>query len=298
MTGALQTDDAIKNVILLIEEPESHLHPRAIHQLREVLDTLKIDRQIILTTHCPALVNRADVSSNIIVSKNKAHPAKSLEELRQLLGVRTSDNLRHAALVIVVEGGDDAISLNALFAANSVKLRAALASGALAFDAIGGASKLRHGLSQLQAALCNYYVILDDDDEGRRAFNDANKEGLATQANTSFTKCLGLAEAEIEDLFREDVYVDYFMKKYSVDVRTQPFKSKKKWSARIREGFRRSGKSSPTGEAWPESEEIADKRAVAELVAKEPGSAMLQVRQAVLDAIMQAVEKELDSISA
>ncbi|HEU4476225.1 MAG TPA: AAA family ATPase [Methyloceanibacter sp.] len=126
MTRALQVDDETKNVILLIEEPESHLHPKAIHQLREVLDTLKMDRQIILTSHCASLVNRADVSSNIIVSKNKAHPARSLDELRTVLGVRASDNLRHAALVTVVEGTDDAISLSAIFAARSKKLRAAM----------------------------------------------------------------------------------------------------------------------------------------------------------------------------
>jgi putative ATP-dependent endonuclease of the OLD family len=56
MTRALQVDEETKNVILLIEESESHLHPKAIHQLREVLDTLKMDRQIILTTHCASLV--------------------------------------------------------------------------------------------------------------------------------------------------------------------------------------------------------------------------------------------------
>lgn len=147
MTRALEVDDETKNVILLIEEPESHLHPKAIHQLREVLDTLKMDRQIILTTHCASLVNRADVSSNILVSKNKAHPAKSLDELRRVLGVRASDNLRHAALVVVVEGTDDAISLSAIFSTRSKKLRGAIGSGSVAFDPIGGASKLRHALS-------------------------------------------------------------------------------------------------------------------------------------------------------
>jgi putative ATP-dependent endonuclease of the OLD family len=298
MTRALQADDEIKNVILLIEEPESHLHPKAIHQLREVLDTLKMDRQIILTTHCPVLINRADVPSNIIVSKNKANPAKSLHELRRVLGVRASDNLRHAALVIVVEGTDDAISLAALLSFNSQTLRGALAAGSVAFDPIGGASKLRHGLSQLQATLCNYYVLLDDDNEARRGFDEANREGLATQANTSFFKCLGLTEAEVEDIYAEKIYVNYFKDKYSVDVTGAQFKSRKKWSDRIREGFRRSGKSSATGAPWPEQAEIADKRAVADLVAASPKIAVLPARQGVMDSIVAAIESELASLSA
>lgn len=75
MTGALQEASADKDIIILLEEPESHLHPDAIHQLREVLDSLRNENQLIVTTHCPLLANRANVPANIIVSKNKASPA-------------------------------------------------------------------------------------------------------------------------------------------------------------------------------------------------------------------------------
>nr|WP_249802363.1 MULTISPECIES: AAA family ATPase [unclassified Bradyrhizobium] len=55
LTKAVQESESAKDVISLIEEPESHLHPKAIDQLKEVLDGLKQDRQIVLTTHCPIL---------------------------------------------------------------------------------------------------------------------------------------------------------------------------------------------------------------------------------------------------
>src|SRR5690606_14030359 len=42
-----------KNLILAIEEPESHLHPSAIHQLREVIAEITQKHQVIMTTHCP-----------------------------------------------------------------------------------------------------------------------------------------------------------------------------------------------------------------------------------------------------
>lgn len=168
MTGTLQETGADKDIILLLEEPESHLHPHAIHQLREVLDSLREDNQLIVTTHCPLLVNRANVPANLIVSKNKASPAKSLSELREVLGVRTSDNLQHAALVVVVEGAEDEVALRALLAHYSASLGAALAKGSLTFHALGGASKLPYALSLLQSSLCNYYTFIDDDDEGRR----------------------------------------------------------------------------------------------------------------------------------
>ena len=178
MTRALQQAEAARNVILLIEKPESHLHPKAIHQLREVLKSLRQDRQIIVTTHCPLLVNRTDVPANIIVSRSKASPATSLEQLRGVLGVRASDNLRHAGLVIVVEGREDQIALEALLKATSPKIAKAIGSGGIAFEVIRGASKLSFALSSLQAALCNYYCILDDDEEGRRAYGEAKRRSL------------------------------------------------------------------------------------------------------------------------
>jgi len=298
MTQALESSAATKNIILLLEEPESHLHPKAIHQLREVLDTLQQDRQIIFTTHCPALVNRAHVPGNIIVSESKANPAKSLEELRAVLGVRASDNLRHAPLVIVVEGRDDLTALSGLFSANSPKLKNAIRSGSIAFEAIGGASKLRSALSHLQSSLCNYYTVLDDDADGRRALCEAQQDGLATLANTSFIKWLGLPESELEDLYTQTTYADYFRTKYGVDVGGTPFKQKRKWSERIRRGLSQSGKSSGTGAAWPEHEEMADKKAIAELVAKSPNTAILPAAMPVIEAIISAIEAALEKVSS
>lgn len=297
MIGVLQDSASDKDTILLIEEPESHLHPRAIHQLRETLDALREENQLIITTHCPLFVNRADVSANVIVSKNKATPAKSLAELRDVLGVRASDNLQHAALVIVVEGAEDEIGLRALLSYYSTSLASAFTKGSLAFNVLRGASKLVYALSLLQSSLCNYYVVLDDDEEGRKAFREAQLALLASAANTSFTKCEGLPEAEFEDLLNEEVYADYFLQTYSVNVRQPPFNSRQKWSQRIAEGLKKAGKSSATGEAWPASEKQKDKHAIAELVAKAPGTAVLGVRESVVRSIALALEARLSSLS-
>ncbi len=297
MTGALQQTGADKDIILLIEEPESHLHPKAIHQLREVLDGLRQDSQLIITTHCPLLVNRANIASNLVVLKNKASSAKSLGELRDVLGVRASDNLRHAALVVVVEGPEDEMALRALLTHYSKKLGEALTKGSIAFQTLGGASKLPYTLSQLQSSICNYYAFIDDDDEGRRGFAEAEKSLLASLSNTSFTTCLGLPEAEFEDLLNEEVYADYFRDKYSVDVRHRPFDKKWKWSRRIRFGLTTTGKSSATGEVWSEKKEYEDKRAIAGLIVKSPGTAIHPAREHVIKAFIAALETKLESLS-
>lgn len=298
MIGALQEAGADKHIIVLLEEPESHLHPKAIHQLREVLDTLRQDSQLIVTTHCPLLVNRANVASNLIVSKNKAAPADSLTALRDILGVRASDNLQHAALIVVVEGPEDEVALRALLPHYSTMLGEALSKGSLTFHVLGGASKLPYALSLLQSSICNYYVFLDDDDEGRKGYAEAQKSLLASPANTSFTKCLSLPEAEFEDLIHPDVYAGHFMSRFSLDVRNRPFDAKEKWSKRIRFGLTKAGKSSATGEVWPEKDEYEDKRAIAELVRANPTTAIHPAREEVLMTFTATLEGKLSALSA
>jgi predicted ATP-dependent endonuclease of OLD family len=298
MIGALGDTGLDKDIILLIEEPESHLHPKAIHQLRDVLDTLRQDNQLIVTTHCPLLVNRANVQSNLVVSKNKTAPAQSLAELRDVLGVKASDNLQHAALVIVVEGTEDQIALGALLSHYSPKLKGALISGGVAFHVLGGASKLPYALSLLQSSLCNYYVFIDDDHEGRKGYAEAQKSLLASPSNTTFTKCRGLPEAEFEDLLQQGLYADHFKTKYSVEVRHRPFDAKQKWSERIRKGLLLPGKSGGEGDPWPEKDEYDDKRTIAELVANNVSTAVNPAREGVITSLISTLESKLDALAA
>lgn len=57
--------------IIAIEEPESHLHPGAIHQINDIILALSETNQVILTTHNPLFVNRGDIKTNIIVMMGK-----------------------------------------------------------------------------------------------------------------------------------------------------------------------------------------------------------------------------------
>jgi putative ATP-dependent endonuclease of OLD family len=43
--------------ILAIEEPESHLHPEAIHQINQIIESVSLTTQVILTTHNPLFVD-------------------------------------------------------------------------------------------------------------------------------------------------------------------------------------------------------------------------------------------------
>ena len=55
--------------------------------------------QVVITTHNPIFTNRLDVHQNIIVRQSRAYPAKSVKDVRDVLGVRLDDNLSSAEVV-------------------------------------------------------------------------------------------------------------------------------------------------------------------------------------------------------
>lgn len=91
-------------LILAVDEPEAHLHPRAIHELDAVFRELSSRQQVILATHNPVFVNRSSPKSNVLVEKNAARTATSIQQIRQAIGVQVQDNLDSAEFVVLTEG--------------------------------------------------------------------------------------------------------------------------------------------------------------------------------------------------
>jgi putative ATP-dependent endonuclease of the OLD family len=281
-----------RQLILAIEEPESHLHPSAIHQLRAVLADIASKHQVIMTTHCPLFVDRTSIKSNIIVHKNKAVPAKDLKEIRNILGVRASDNLQNAELVLLVEGEEDKKSLTALLKHYSPALDSALTQRSLGIDSLLGGSNLSYKVSQIREAMCIVHGFLDHDKSGLDAFKKAEMEGLMTLADVNFATCDGMQDSEIEDIYDVNLYSQMLQNKYAVSTLSPKFKGKHKWSQRLRDTFKNHGK------PWSDNIEMKVKHDIADLVDANPAVALNSHQRGALDALIQALENKLNAISA
>lgn len=273
--------------IIAIEEPESHLHPEAIHQLNEVINVLQKDNQVILTTHNPLFVNRESIKSNIIVNDGTAYATKKIEEIRNVLGIRASDNLMNANYVLVVEGNEDKIALNSLLKNLSKKLNRAIQSNLLVIDQIGGAGNLSYKLTLLDSYLCKYHVLLDNDDSGKKAFEKAKDDGLLTLKNVTMTLCNGKKEAEFEDCIDPNFYKDILLSEYGVNINDSSFKGNKKWSQRLKNCFNRHGK--------PYNEEIESdvKTIIAKKIESNPNNALSSYHRNSIDSLVLALEQLL-----
>lgn len=291
MRHSSETDAAGRQLILAIEEPESHLHPKAIHQLRQVIGDIAQKHQVIMTTHCPLFVDRTTLKANILVHRNKAAPAKNVKEIREMLGVRAADNMHHAELMLLVEGEEDKKALAALLPLSSAALKTALANHTLSIDSLLGGSNLSYKLSQAREALCVVHCFLDHDHAGIEAEAKAEREGLLTLADATFTTCLGMTETEMEDLFDEPLYAGMLLTKYGVSTQSPKFKGRNKWSDRVKEVFKHQGKT------WSDQIEMRVKYDVAELVAASPEKALNEHKRSSFDALVAALESKLLSIS-
>jgi energy-coupling factor transporter ATP-binding protein EcfA2 len=279
-----------REFILAVEEPEAHLHPRAIHALKETLRETADTQQVILTTHSPLLANRLDLRSNIIVTKNKAAPAKSVQELRDVLGVSVADNMASAEVFLVVEGETDRECLTAVLAVDS-SLARVLNDGLLRLVPLTGAGKLSYLLTQLQDSLASTHAFLDSDQAGREAAKAAQDAGLLRSVDVTMAMRQGeKTGCELEDLIEPGVYEDAFMETFGVSVANHAWinkMSKGKWSARMPHIFQSSGKS------WSKPIEEEAKKVVAAAAARVPETAIRVESRPLIDALTEALKAKI-----
>lgn len=286
----LGTRQRAASSILALEEPESHLHPSAIHLLREVIQELSKKHQVVLTTHCPLFVDRMNIGTNILVTDKKAKPAKKIAEIRDLLGVRASDNLTHAALVLVVEGDEDKISLEGLLTQYSDKIGSALRNYSFVIEPIGGAGNLPYKLSLLNSALCNFHVYLDNDEAGRKGIQDAERDGQLRMKDYTQVICHGQTDSEFEDMIDKEVYKEKLLDDFGVTLHSNTFGGNKKWSERMKATFMSQGKQ------WNKTIAQRVKGMIAELVAKQPDTALNTHKRSSFDALITTIESKLTNL--
>lgn len=271
--------------IIAIEEPESHLHPAAIHQLLNVVKSLGEDNQVILSTHNPLFVDRQDIRKNIIIDKGSATPAKSIRQVRDLLGIKASDNLTNANFVLVVEGEEDVISAVALIKHLSPRLKQMIEGHMLIVEPIGGAGNLPYKLSLLKNSLCVYHTLLDNDEAGRAAYERAADEGLVDLKSNTFMTCNGSPNSEFEDCLDAKLYMDAVFDEYGVNLKCKEFRGNGKWSDRVRQAFLAQGKQ------WGDRIEVRVKHTVANCVKNNPGEALNPHKRSSVDALVVALQK-------
>lgn len=110
------------NVIYLIEEPETFLHPSAQNDLLNAFRDLSDDHQVIITTHSPVFAGATDVESVVLCKRDNGSIYKTfntegkeafISAIVDELGIKPSYNLRdNHEKIVFVESHNDAHFFN------------------------------------------------------------------------------------------------------------------------------------------------------------------------------------------
>ena len=274
--------------VVAIEEPEAHLHPEAINRLRESIYSLSNKSQVIISTHNPLFVNREFIKKNIIVEGGVVSPAANIREIRDVLGVKVSDNLYDAEVMLLVEGETDAISLKAILSEKSDKLKSAIDNFRLAIMPMGGTGGLTYYLTMINQLIGNAVVFLDSDEAANNAIDKALKQNLINNKDYLLCTCDQMKCSEFEDAIDINIYRQAVIDKYDVDLDTGKMKNKSKvWSDKVKEIFKDAGKS------WNEKVENEIKYLVASCVRENARNAIDDSKCKVINKLVSIIESKL-----
>jgi predicted ATP-dependent endonuclease of OLD family len=211
------------NKLILIDEPEAHLHPSGIRDLREELLEIGKSNYLFVSTHSPFLVDRKNKERNIIIKKNndaltEKKEIKNEEDIRddevldEAFGINVYKDLLNPYRILV-EGSSDKIILQKAF--NIKKYKYGITNG------IG--SNIVQLASKLNQDDIKVLVIVDDDKDGKEYKNKILKiKGVYNQKNVfTIRDVVGEIKNEgtIEDILGKDFIESKFKEFYKSEFK-------------------------------------------------------------------------------
>lgn len=216
-----------KNELILIDEPEIHLHPSGIRDLAKELLKIGQDNFVFLATHSPFMIDKSYKERHFIVKKNK----KATTELKR---IKDSDNIIDDEVLREAFGIDvyrDLLNPHSLLvegASDKILLQKAL--NYLGRNNIGitngHGSNITTLVSKLNYDDIHIVVVVDDDDDGRKEKEKILKIGGAyTDKNVFTIRDLvgeivdkGTIEDTLDSDFVKATFVKYCKDTYNKDI--------------------------------------------------------------------------------
>lgn len=167
--STLNEAQSLKNNIILIDEPEVHLHPSGIVYMRDELLKIAKNNLVIISTHSQFMIDTENPSRQFIVTKEKGESIiKQVDEntnfkedsvLKSAFGLNLFKELLPDK-ILIVEGGDDKHLINhCLFLISNLRN--------FTIKSAGGASKMPGFASLFSGEDLSPIILFDSDKEGK-----------------------------------------------------------------------------------------------------------------------------------
>lgn len=290
LVQSLSFDEASgKSIIMCIEEPEAHLHPEAIHSLKTIIMELanRIGVQVVISTHSPLLVDRNQIHNNVVVDSNyRVSTCRSLYDIRNVLGVRITDNMSGAQKVILVEGESDKRYFQKLCSDKYPALKIMIDSCELEFVNVHSASKMDYQIRLYNSMIIPTIILADNDDSGIQSMNSLMSNRIKNSSEIFLIKSIGMNKSELEDIVKFDSYMSTIRDSYNINLNTPEFTSRRlPWSDRLKSSANRS----PA--PYDDNIENQIKTKLADIVEENGINAIADYDKALVNIIIDAIAK-------
>ncbi len=211
----------LKNKIILLDEPESHLHPSGVHFMRDEILKIGKDNHVFVATHSPSMVDLNSIGRHWIVKKNKMQTSILIDDVsefdEEILRVAFGINMLNELLpknLVFVEGDHDKRLLEHAFNFNFDKHK----KTKIMVLSAGGASKLYPIAALLNQKSTSAFILCDSDNEGISCISQITQR---LKPNFSERNALHLRNLEptlpkkatIEDTLPRDFVLEFFDQK-------------------------------------------------------------------------------------
>jgi predicted ATP-dependent endonuclease of OLD family len=216
-----------KNELILIDEPETHLHPSGIRDLGRELLKIGHDNYVFLATHSPFIIDKKHKERHYIVKKNK-------NAITEVIRIKESDNLIDDEVLneafginvyqdllnphsILVEGATDKVILQKVFCLLERKDIGITNGHGTNIDTLA---------SKMNFDNISVLVVTDDDKDGKKYKDNILKIGGVFNENNVFTirdlEGRIIDQGTIEDALGIDYiqsqFGDYYNNKFGQEI--------------------------------------------------------------------------------
>lgn len=204
----------ISNFILLLDEPETHLHPSGVRFMKEELIKLSNNNYVFYATHSIFMIDRSNLKRHIIVKKNKEittlipverHNIIQESVIYEALGTSV-DEFSISNKNIVFEGTTDLFMFQS-FIENCVPKRDNAFSEFEFLDGGGTKNIYTFFKDKVIPRDSKWIIILDNDSAGRNLKPDLEKYDLKLMDRLKFYYYSTIIDYELEDLLSNEIII-------------------------------------------------------------------------------------------
>ena len=214
----------LKNAIIIVDEPENHLHPSGIRYMRDELLKIGKNNYVFLATHSNFMIDRKEMSRHYIVQKDTHTNLKRIEQeqdlsddevLNDAFGLNILNDFLSPHKILVEGLSDKKILMKALNQIDS----------SFCFNISNGTGdNIVARASLINMLEIPVFVVLDDDESGKNNKKLIMKQqGIFSKNNVKTIRDLVpdlMEEASIEDTLDTDYVVaqtNAILEKYGIN---------------------------------------------------------------------------------